>query len=102
MEKIFKLTRPGGVGIVEYAGGGVVNLYINLGWHAQEGFFLPKEEKPKYRYDVVDSDGTILSSFSSRENARDFKRTVEKYPCEGEVPPYKIVRYQLVTPTHIR
>lgn len=102
MEKIFKLTRPIGVGSVEYARKAVADLYVSLGWQPQEGFFLPKEEKPKYRYDVVDFNGTILNVFSSRERARDFKRAVENYPLEGDAPPYKIVRYQLVNPTHIR
>jgi hypothetical protein len=102
MEKIFKWTSPQGIGGFHATAVGLSDLYLKHGWHIQEGFFLPKEEKPKYLYYVVDSNGTSLAKYSSRENARSFKRSAEKYPFGGEVPPYKIVRYQLVNPTHIR
>ena len=103
MEKIFKVTRPRGVGGFYNTAEELNDLYLKLGWHVQEGFFLPKEEKPKYRYFVVGSNGIVLANYSSRESARYFKRAMEKYPLGGEeAPPYKIIRYQLVNPTHIR
>lgn len=104
MEKIYKLSHPrAGVGETKYVKERSVVIYAEHGWQAQEGFFLPKEGKPKYRYFVVDSNGIVLANYSSRERARYFKRGMEKYPLGGEeAPPYKIVRYQLVNPTHIR
>lgn len=102
MEKIFKLTHPAEAGVVVYVKEKSVGNYIKNGWEAQEGFFLPKEEKPKYRYDIVDSAGTVICQAYSRKGARGFKRLVEELSPHWEGPPYKIIRYQLVNPTHIR
>ena len=103
MEKVVKIQNPATL-YTEIVTEDVAMLYKRAfpGYGQKEGYFIYKEEKPKYHYQVVDSVGKHLYWHDSREGARYSKRMEEEMPCEGDVPPYKIVRYQLVNPTHIR
>ena len=62
----------------------------------------------KYVYEIHDSNGKVaMHGLDSREQARESKRACEACAEElaealGEVPPYKIVRFEKVNPTIIQ
>ena len=61
----------------------------------------------KYVYEVQDSNGKVaVPNISSREQARAAKQACYSTPnltkILGEVPPYKIVRFEKTNPTIIR
>lgn len=62
----------------------------------------------KYIYEIHDSNGKVtMCGLGSREQARESRRVCEACAEElaealGEVPPYKIVRFEKVNPKVIR